>query len=98
MSGSTDTQKLIDANGLAAEAYASDRRGFIKHGLLFTAALGFWSPALAEAAPTIKGRELRLTNVHTGDKFHGEYWYDGKYSPEAFQEIKRVMRDFRTGE
>ncbi len=35
---------LIRKNNEAAAAYCADRRGFIKHGLLFSAALGFWSP------------------------------------------------------
>ena len=93
-----DSERLIQGNLRAAEAYDADRRGFLKHGLIFTAALGFWTPALAEAAPPTAGRELALFNAHTGEKFRGEYWYNGKYSPDAFSEIKRLMRDYRTGE
>lgn len=92
-------QKNIDA----AAMYHADRRGFIKHGLAFSAALGFWMPSLAEAreaasgAP-VKGRSIKISNRHTQDAFSGEYWYDGKYIPGAFDEIKSVMRDYRTGE
>lgn len=89
---------LIQKNNDAAEAYNSDRRGFLKHGLLFSAALGFWMPSLAEAAAPVTAREMSFTNVHTGDKFKGEYWYQGKYLPDAFGEIKNVMRDYRTGD
>jgi uncharacterized protein YcbK (DUF882 family) len=95
-----DPQKLLDANAGAAEQYQADRRTFVKRGLLFTAALGFWTPALAEAGEVAprRGREISLTNAHTGEKFSGEYWYDGKYSPDAFHGIKSLMRDYRTGE
>src|SRR3954463_5236153 len=83
------------------EAYQADRRGFLKHGLLFTAALGFWTPALAYArdpgAATTKGRSIHFTNLHTQESFRGEYWYDGEYLPDAFGEIKSVLRDYRTG-
>jgi uncharacterized protein YcbK (DUF882 family) len=94
---------LLKRNNEAGEAYQADRRGFLKHGLIFTAALGFWMPAVAEASiPSMgaprKGRSLQFTNVHTGEAFSGEYWYDGKYVPGAFSEIKTILRDFRTGD
>ena len=93
---------LINKNNEAAAAYSADRRGFIKHGLLFSAALGFWTPALARAdqsaAAPVKGRTMHLTNVHTTETFKGEYWYDGEYLPDAFSEIKTVLRDYRTNE
>jgi len=95
-----DPQSLHDANGAAAEQYRSDRRTFLKRGMMFTAALGFWSPSLAQAAGNfaLHGREISLTNIHTGEKFQGEYWHDGKYSPQAFREIKTVLRDYRTND
>lgn len=93
-----DTQSLLDKNAAAAEQYQSDRRSFLKRGLLFTAALGFWTPALSTTAHAAAGREVRLANVHTGESFSGEYWADGQYSPDAFREIKHLMRDYRTGE
>lgn len=95
---------LFQKNNDAAAEYHADRRGFLKHGLAFTAALGFWTPSLALANPATavasaaKGRSLRLTNVHTNETFSGEYWYDGKYAHDAFGEIKSVLRDFRTNE
>lgn len=95
MTGIIDPQDLMDRNALAAEAFDADRRGFVKHGLLFTAALGFWTPGLAQAAPATV-RTLRLTNIHTGESFKGEYWRNGRYIPAAFREIKTLMRDRRT--
>ena len=99
MQNVVDTKELLLSNNMAAEEYHADRRGFLKHGLLFTAALGFWTPDIAQAAPSVaKGRTIKLLNAHTGEKFQGEYWYDGKYDSGAFGEIKALMRDFRTGE
>lgn len=92
-----DVNGLIQKNHAAAEAYHADRRGFLKHGLLISAALGFWMPSLAEAAP-VSGREMSFTNAHTGEKFKGEYWYEGKYLPDAFGEIKTILRDYRTND
>lgn len=97
-----DPAQLMAANSDAAEKYQSDRRGFLRGGVCALAALGFWTPDLANAsAPAtmaIKGREMKLTNTHTGEKFTGEYWYNGKYLPDAFGAIKSVMKDHRSGE
>ncbi len=90
-------QDLFDKNNLAFEEYDADRRGFLKRGLFLTAALGFWNPALAMAASQ-SGREISFHNAHTGENFKGEYWQDGKYLPDAFNEIRKIMRDFRTGD
>ena len=91
--------KLIQKNNAAVKSYRADRRGFLKHGLLFSAVLGFWTPALAMTSerPTMV-RKMFLNNAHTGEKFVGEYWYDGEYLPAAFSVIKTVMRDHRTNE
>ena len=91
-------EDLIQKNKQAAEMYRADRRGFLKHGLILSAALGFWSPTLAVAGTPITSRRMFLNNVHTGEKFSGEYWYDGEYLPDAFSEIKSVMKDHRTNE
>ena len=92
-------EDLLQKNNSTAETYHADRRGFLRHGLLFSAALGFWLPTLAQAATAAaKGREMSFLNHHTGEKFKGEYWYAGKYLPDAFAEIKTIMRDHRTNE
>lgn len=89
---------LFAKNARAADEYESDRRGFLKAGLFAAAALGFWMPSLAEAAVPNAGRVLRLQNAHTGEKFSGEYWYNGRYIPDAFGQIKMLMRDHRVNE
>ena len=91
-------EDLLLKNQDQAEIFESDRRSFLKSGLFLTAALGFWMPDLAFAAKPPVGREMKLVNAHTGHKFSGEYWYNGRYLPDAFGEIKSVMKDHRTGE
>ncbi len=98
LNGDFNGDLLIEKNNLQAEHYQSDRRGFLKAGLFATATMGFWMPTLAQAAKPMAGREIRLQNVHTGEKFSGEYWFNGKYIPGAFSEIKTLMRDHRTNE
>ena len=91
-------QDLFEKNAPAAEEFESDRRGFLKAGLFVTAALGFWTPSLAEAAAPNTARVLRIQHQYTGEKFTGEYWYNGRYLPDAFGEIKFLMRDHRVNE
>lgn len=90
--------ELLTKNNQAAQTVQTDRRGFLKAGAMVTAALGFWMPSLGHAAAPVMGREIQLFNAHTGEKFKGEYWYAGKYLPDAFGAIKSVMKDHRTGE
>jgi uncharacterized protein YcbK (DUF882 family) len=89
-------QNLIETNNRVAEEYRADRRSFLKGGICAVAALGFWMPSLAQGAAM--GRDIRIVNQHTGEKFNGEYWYNGKYLPDAFAEIKTLMRDHRVNE
>lgn len=93
-------KSFFEKNQDAADVFDTDRRGFLKFGLCFTAALGFWSPSLALAAPSaaLRPRQLQFMNIHTHEKFKGIYWENGRYSPQAFAEIKSVMRDYRTGD
>lgn len=90
--------KLFDINTGAVEHFSADRRSFLKTGAFFSAALGFWTPSLAEAGQAPAGREIMLTNVHTGESFKGEYWYGGRYLNDAFREIKTLLRDHRNNE
>jgi len=99
-----DPSDLLQKNSIAADAFQSDRRGFLKTGLAAAAALGFWMPDLAQGATMTavgkmaSGRELHFTNVHTGEKFKGEYWVNGRYLPDAFGSIKSVLRDYRSNQ
>lgn len=70
-----------------------ERRQLLKGGafMMFASLVGL--PSLAEAS--IPGREVTFTNMHTGERFTGEYWQNGVYLPDAFGEIKTVLRDHR---
>ncbi len=75
-----------------------NRRKLIKGGFVIAMATSLWWPNKAEAANVFSGREVSFLNAHTGEKFKGEYWQKGRYLPDAFKEIKHIMRDHRTGE
>jgi len=94
-------EDLFFKNKLAHEEYLSDRRGFLKHGLAFSAALGFWMPKSVLAQSNMdfeSARVISFKNAHTGESFNGEYWRNGRYISDAFEEIRMIMRDFRTGD
>lgn len=99
-----NAQNLLDRNAAAVEIVDGDRRGFLRRGGTFgmMAALGLMLPgvSLAETVPAsiASGREIRLFSAHTGEKFTGTYWQNGRYLPDAFAGIKSVMRDHRSGE
>lgn len=52
----------------------------------------------ARALPSQGERRLGFYNLHTGESFDGTYWVEGAYVPEQLADIRRVLRDFRTGE
>jgi uncharacterized protein YcbK (DUF882 family) len=52
------------------------------------------TPAFAELIAA-KPRTLSLESLHTGEKFNGEYWANGKYLPDALERINHVLRDRR---
>lgn len=41
---------------------------------------------------------VSLWNMHTWERYSGVYRVGNRYLPEAFEEINRVLRDFRTGD
>lgn len=97
-------QDLIQRNHDAAEMVDSDRRGFLRRGgsVALMASLGILLPGMARAEATPAainaGRAVRLSNMHTGERFTGTYWANGRYLPDAFASIKSVMRDQRSNE
>jgi uncharacterized protein YcbK (DUF882 family) len=70
------------------------RRGILGLGAVAGMSIVVGRPALASAPP----RVLRLRNIHTGESFAATYWADGAYVPDALGEIRRVLRDHRSGE
>lgn len=87
------------------ETVILERRSFLRASVtagLATAAFGGFSfvSNAAEAASYAgaTAREVVMHNAHTGEKFRGEYWHNGRYLPDAFKDIKSLMKDHRTGE
>lgn len=79
-----------------------NRRDLIKIGGTALALSAIGMPAYAarasRAAPASGARLLSFVNTHTGDTFADAYWENGAYVPDAMNAIKRVMRDYRSGE
>jgi len=90
---------MLILNNKKNEEEQFPRRQVLKSGLIVATAAMLWWPNTSEAkSRALKdGREVRMKNMHTGEKFKGEYWYKGTYIPDAFQEIKSVMKDHRAG-
>jgi len=71
------------------------RRSILGLGAAAAASLIVVRPALASAAPE---RALKFYNTHTGERLATTYWADGAYIPEALGDIRKVLRDHRSGE
>ncbi|MCL2914836.1 DUF882 domain-containing protein [Shewanella corallii] len=64
--------------------------------LLGSAALCSVIPGQAYASRSTKGsRFLDMVNLHTGDRFEGDFWHDGSYQQAALDGFNYVLRDHR---
>ncbi len=72
------------------------RRGFVRGGLVFTAA-AVVAPGrlLADAR---QERVLSFAHTHTGERLNVAYFADGGYLPEGLARLRSFLRDFRTGD
>lgn len=43
-------------------------------------------------------RAVGLYNTHTGESVNVDYFFDGRYDPDALREVDRVLRDYHTDE
>jgi uncharacterized protein YcbK (DUF882 family) len=76
------------------ECIMNQRRSFLKSSVVMASALGV--PALAKAASTAPNeRMLRLYNTHTGESLKSVFWAEGKFIPDALQDINKLLRDHR---
>lgn len=78
--------------------YYLSRRNVLKLGMF--AALTGMAPfkVLSAAADSFDSeKSVSLYNVHTGESLRAVYWSEGKYHPEALDDINYILRDFRTG-
>jgi uncharacterized protein YcbK (DUF882 family) len=73
------------------------RRRFLGVGLAAVATM-YGGRAWAAAPATPAERRLGFYNLHTGESFEGPYWAEGAYVPEQLAAIRKVLRDFRTGQ
>ncbi|MGI2260841.1 DUF882 domain-containing protein [Shewanella sp. GXUN23E] len=64
--------------------------------LLGGAALATVLPGVANASRSTRGsRFLNMVNLHTGDRYQGDYWLDGAYQQGALEKFNYVLRDHR---
>lgn len=70
------------------------RRNFL--GLSAAAAFMFVAPPVFAVTPP--ARALKFHNTHTGESLSTTYWAEGRYVPSALAEIKKVLRDHRSGD
>lgn len=58
------------------------------------------APTLSQAAGFLRGggdiRRIRMYSGRTGERIDTIYWIEGKYVPDAVNEINYFMRDWRT--
>ena len=75
----------------------NQRRSFLKSSAVLASALTV--PAIARAAPAAPyERSLRLYNTHTGESLRAVYWAEGKFVPEAMNDINKLLRDHRNNQ
>jgi uncharacterized protein YcbK (DUF882 family) len=80
----------------------NQRRSFLKSSVVLASTLGL--PAITRAADVAAAaaataapneRTLRLYNTHTGESLRSIFWAEGKFIPDALQDINKVLRDHR---
>lgn len=76
-----------------------ERRRFLKLGAMSTAAVLFPGSVFA-AINHLQSpkRKLSFYNTHTGENLNVCYYIQGKYCPDALDEINHLLRDHRTNE
>jgi uncharacterized protein YcbK (DUF882 family) len=71
----------------------NQRRSFLKSSALLASALSV--PAIGRAATLPHERTLRMYNTHTGETLRTVFWAEGKFVPEAMNDINKLLRDHR---
>lgn len=78
--------------------------GMTRRGLLgaFAATAVTAAPTFANAAGFLRGggdiRRIKMYSGRTGERIDMIYWIEGKYIPDAVNEVNHFMRDWRTNE
>lgn len=78
----------------------NQRRSFLKSSALLASALSV--PAIVRATPKSAAlaampheRSLHMYNTHTGESLHSIFWAEGKFIPDAMDDINKLLRDHR---
>jgi uncharacterized protein YcbK (DUF882 family) len=78
----------------------NQRRSFLKSSALLASALSV--PAIVRATPKAAAlaampheRSLHMYNTHTGESLHSIFWAEGKFIPDAMNDINKLLRDHR---
>ena len=79
----------------------NQRRSFLKSSALLATALSV--PALGRAATVSSAampheRSLHMYNTHTGESLKSVFWAEGKFVPEAMNDINKLLRDHRNNQ
>lgn len=78
--------------------------GMTRRGLIgaFAATAVTAAPTFANAAGFLRGggdiRRIKMYSGRTGERIDMIYWIEGKYIPDAVNEVNHFMRDWRTNE
>lgn len=78
----------------------STRRGFIKSACAGSLLLVAPSIIIPNKQAFAKSNErfLNMKSIHTGESIKVTYWEEGKYIPDALDEINHFLRDHRNGQ
>lgn len=71
------------------------RRGVLALGATAAASVILPRPSIASVATP---RMLKFYNTHTGESLSTTYWADGVYIPDALRDVKKLLRDHRSGD
>jgi uncharacterized protein YcbK (DUF882 family) len=72
----------------------NQRRSFLRSSVVLASAASM--PVLAKAATAAPNeRMLRLYNTHTGESLRSVFWAEGRFIPDALQDINKLLRDHR---
>jgi uncharacterized protein YcbK (DUF882 family) len=91
-----------DYNGNPKKDSSLHRREFLKFGYRFATLAAATCvaprPVLAATRRSSPPKDLSFYNLHTGESLRVTYAANGRYIPDALQEVDYILRDFRTGE
>jgi len=77
----------------------TQRRDFLKRSAAVATVLGVPMIGRAANAPAtaaaMRDRTLRMYNTHTGETVKATYWAEGRFVPEALNDINKLLRDHR---